>query len=114
MREDTGDEGLAYASLDRLPLTEAFFKETLRQFSPLQIIPRRSVREFVFGDWRIPANAPVLLFPQATHFDPEYFPEPERFDPTRFIDSGSQDPFALIPFGRGSHMCLGCTLPQWK
>ena len=107
VRDDTGDEGLAYASLDRLPLTEAFFKETLRQYSPLQIIPRRSVREFVFGNRRIPANAPILLFPQATHFDPEYFPEPERFDPMRFIDSGSQDPFTFIPFGRGSHMCLG-------
>lgn len=107
VREETGDEGLAYASLDRLPLTEAFFRETLRQFSPLQIIPRRSVREFVFGDWRIPANAPILLFPQATHFDSEFFPEAERFDPMRFVDSGSLDPFAFIPFGRGSHMCLG-------
>lgn len=105
--ENTRCEGLTYALIDQLPLIEAFFRETLRQYSPLQIVPRRSVREFVFDNYRIPANAPILLFPQATHFDPEFFPEPERFDPMRFIDSGSQDPFAFIPFGRGSHMCLG-------
>ena len=105
--EDTGREGLTHALLDRLPLTEAFFKETLRQYNPLQIVPRRSVREFVFENHSIPANAPVLLFPQATHFDPEFFPEPERFDPMRFIDSAPHEPFAFIPFGKGSHMCLG-------
>ena len=95
------------ADLRKLVLTDAFFMETLRQYSPLQIVPRRSVREFRFEGHRIPANAPILLFPQATHFDPEFFPEPERFDPRRFVDTPGPEPFAFIPFGRGSHMCLG-------
>ena len=94
-------------ALDRLPLTDAFIRETLRQYSPIQIVPRRSVREFRFNGHRVPANAPILLFPQATHFDPEHFREPERFNPLRFVDSPPPDPFAFIPFGRGSHMCLG-------
>ena len=107
LREDTDSERLTHDMLQRLPLTEAFFKETLRQYSPLQVLPRRSVREFTFDDYRIPANAAILLFPQVTHFDPEFFPEPERFDPLRFIESAPPEPFAFIPFGRGSHMCLG-------
>lgn len=107
LRRHTGYEGLTHALLDRLPLMEAFFSETLRQYAPLQILPRRSVREFVFENHRIPSNAPILLFPQATHFDPEFFPEPERFDPMRFVESPPPEPFAFIPFGRGSHMCLG-------
>ncbi len=106
VREDCG-EPLDYESLDRLPLTDAFFRETLRQYSPLQMVPRRSVREFRFEGHRIPANAPILLFPQATHFDAEFFPDPERFDPLRFVDAPAPEPFAFIPFGRGSHMCLG-------
>ena len=106
LREDCG-ETLEYASLDRLPLTDAFFHETLRQYSPLQMVPRRSVRDFRFEGHRIPTNAPILLFPQVTHFDPEFFPDPERFDPLRFADSPPPEPFAFIPFGRGSHMCLG-------
>ena len=106
IREDFG-EALDHVSLDRLPLTDAFFRETLRQYSPIQIVPRRSVREFRFEGHRVPANAPILLFPQATHFDPAHFREPERFDPLRFVGSPPPDPFAFIPFGRGSHMCLG-------
>ena len=66
-----------------------------------------SVREFRFEGYRVTANAPILLFPQATHFDPAHFREPERFDPLRFVGSTPPDPFAFIPFGRGSHMCLG-------
>lgn len=106
LQEECG-EPLDYDDLDRLPLTDAFFRETLRQYSPLQMVPRRSVREIRFEGHRIPANAPILLFPQATHFDPECFPDPESFDPLRFVDAPAPDPFAFIPFGRGSHMCLG-------
>ena len=105
-REDFG-ESPDYDALNRLPLIDAFFRETLRQYSPLQMVPRRSVREFRFEGHRIPANAPILLFPQSTHFDPEFFPDPERFDPLRFVDMPAPEPFAFIPFGRGSHMCPG-------
>ena len=34
-------------------------------------------------------------------------PTTERYDPMRFIDPAPQEPFAFIPFGKGSHMCLG-------
>ena len=105
--DESGLGDLDWAHLDRLPLVDAFFRETLRQYSPVQIVPRRSIREFRFEGKRLPANTPILLFPQVTHFDPEYFPEPERFDPLRFVDSTRREPFAFIPFGRGSHMCLG-------
>lgn len=106
VREEYG-EPLDSGTLDKLTLTDAYFRETLRQYSPLQMVPRRSVREFRFEGHRIPANAPILLFPQATHFDSEFFPDPKRFDPLRFVDAPAPEPFAFIPFGRGSHMCLG-------
>lgn len=106
VRQDL-DGRLTPEGLDRLPLMDAFFRETLRLYSPLQMIPRRAVRAFRFEGHRIPANAPILLFPQATHFDSEFFPEPERFDPLRFVDAPGPEPFAFIPFGRGSHMCIG-------
>lgn len=107
----TGSTQLAFTDLDQLPKTAWVFKEALRMFAPIQIIPRRSIRAFEYDGQTIPANSWIMLVPQATHFDARYFEEPEDFIPDRFNEAaaGAQhlDPFAFIPFGRGSHMCLG-------
>lgn len=107
----TDSKQLANGDLDQLPKIDWVFKEALRLYSPLQLIPRRSVHEFEFDGRRIPANTALYLVPQAVHFDPQYFPNPHQFDPSRFsetnTDNRPDDPFAFIPFGRGSHMCLG-------
>lgn len=107
----TGSRQLAYEDLDQLPKVDWVFKEALRLYSPIQLIPRRSVRDFEFEGLQIPANTALYLVPQAVHFDPQYFPDPDRFDPSRFstTDTTNQgkNPFAFVPFGRGSHMCIG-------
>jgi len=107
----TGSHHLRYQDLPALPKIDWVFKEALRLYSPLQLIPRRSVRGFEFNGLRIPANTSLYLVPQAVHFDEQYFANPTEFDPSRFDESSSThqaiDPFAFIPFGRGSHMCLG-------
>lgn len=104
--KQTGAHHLPYEALDQMPLTEAVLKETLRLYAPIQFIPRRSIREFQFGPHRIPANTHLLLAPQAVHFDAAHYPDPLAFRPDRFT-AGNQEPFTFIPFGKGSHMCLG-------
>ena len=107
----TGSQQLTYDNLNQLPKVEWVFKEALRLYSPLQLIPRRSVQEFEFEGLRIPANTAIYLVPQSVHFDPQYYSDPQKFDPSRFskenTDKQRDDPFKFIPFGRGSHMCLG-------
>ncbi|MEM9622792.1 MAG: cytochrome P450 [Pseudomonadota bacterium] len=98
---------LDYASLARLPTIEAICKETLRLYAPIQFIPRRSVSAFTFAGHHVPANTWILLAPQLTHFDPAIYPQPDQFDPQRFLDNPTPPPFSFLPFGRGSHMCLG-------
>ena len=102
---------LSYADLDQLVQVEWVFKEALRMYAPLQLIPRRSVVPFEFSGHRIPENTALYLIPQAVHMNPEYYPDPHTFDPTRFapVADGTKnaDPFTFVPFGRGSHMCLG-------
>ena len=111
LHQRTGREHLSYEDLEQLPQVDCVFKEALRLYSPLQLIPRRSVRAFEFQGLQIPANTAIYLVPQAVHFDAKYYPNAAAFDPSRFAptDEGKQReaPFTFIPFGRGSHMCLG-------
>ena len=46
------------------------------------------------------------------HRDPRYFPNPDTFDPTRWLDPETYHNLekCLIPFSRGSRMCLGMPL----
>jgi len=106
IRRDCVARHLPYGALKRMPVTDAVFRETLRLHAPIQLIPRRSVREFEFAGQRLPANAPILLVPQGTHLDPGHFRAPEEFRPQRFLDGEPEEPFGFVPFGRGSHMCL--------
>ena len=101
-------EGLA-----GMPVVEAVFRETLRLYAPVQFLPRRNVRPFEWSGQRIPANSHVTLPPQLCHRDPALFEDPNSFQPERFLDGPTLrpvDPFAWVPFGRGSHMCMGTHL----
>lgn len=106
----TGGSGdIGYDDLGKLELTEMAFKEALRMIPPVPSTPRRALREFEFGGYRIPAGAPVGINAQFVHRMEEYWPDPERFDPMRFTPEAVKDrhKYAWIPFGGGAHMCLG-------
>ncbi|MFT4712595.1 MAG: cytochrome P450 [Candidatus Azotimanducaceae bacterium] len=106
--EKTGSTNLAYEYMNELPIIDAIFKETLRMYAPIQLVPRRSVKAFSFKGRQVPANTWILLAPQATHFDPVFYDRPNSFDPGRFLAAGDRlTPFSFVPFGNGSHMCLG-------
>ena len=107
----TGGAGrpVAYEDMGKLELTEMAFKESLRLIPPVPSIPRRAMREFEFGGYRIPAGTGVGISPAAVHMDPDHWPEPARFDPLRFTSDqvAKRHKYAWAPFGGGAHMCLG-------
>ena len=107
----TGGAGqpLAYDDLSKLALTEMAFKEALRLIPPVPSLPRRALREFTFGGYRIPAGTGIGISPAAVHLMPEHWPEPDKFDPLRFTPEASagRHKYAWVPFGGGAHMCLG-------
>ncbi len=102
-------EPLPFERLDELSLIEMAFKEAMRLIPPVISLPRRAMRGFEFGGYRIPAGARVNTSIVFTHHLPEIWPEPERFDPLRFTEENSRGrhKFAYAPFGGGAHMCLG-------
>jgi cytochrome P450 len=95
--------------LDKFELTEYAFKESLRMIPPVPSLPRRALKDFEYGGYRIPAGTAVSISPAYVHKMPEYWPNPEVFDPMRFTPENSKGrhKYAWVPFGGGAHMCLG-------
>lgn len=102
-------QGVGHNALGQLELTEMAFKESLRLIPPVPSIPRRAMKDFEFGGYRIPAGTPVGINVNYTHHMAEYWPEPEKFDPMRFAPEAvrGRHKYAWVPFGGGAHMCLG-------
>ncbi len=100
---------LDYDDLGKLELTEMAFKEALRMIPPVPSMPRRALREFEFGGYRIPAGAMVGINIYWTHHSDDYWDAPFTFDPLRFTPEQVRErhKYAWVPFGGGAHMCLG-------
>ena len=77
-------EPLPFERLEDLPLAEMAFKEAMRMAPPVPSMPRRAIRDFEFGGYRIPAGTGININPLFTHFMPEIWPEPDCYDPRRF------------------------------
>lgn len=96
------------ADLEKMPLTAAVLKETLRLHPGAYIFDRWVVHDDRICGHDIPAGSFVLLSPWAMHRRPDLWPDPERFDPSRFLTPAPDRPrYAYYPFGGGPHRCLG-------
>lgn len=100
---------LAYEDMGKLELTEMAFKEALRIMPPVPSMPRRALRAFEYGGYRIPAGTPVGINQYFVHHDEEHWDDPWSFDPMRFTPDKvkARHKYAWVPFGGGAHMCLG-------
>ena len=91
IRATAGPE-LPYDRLGELEQVEWAFKEALRLLPPVPSVPRRALRDFEFGGYKIPAGTHVGVNPMYTHRMPEYWDEPETFDPSRFSHNPLERP----------------------
>ena len=115
LRDEVEGLGLAagapmnFDNLEAMRLAEMAFKEALRLKPPVPSMPRRSIKDFTFKGYAIPAGTMVGVNPLFTHRMEEFWPEPEKFDPMRFTDEAQRNRhrFAWVPYGGGAHMCLG-------
>ena len=114
---DYGDRHLAFEDLDRFEVLSLIFKETLRRYPPLPVIPRVAEQAFDFEGYRIPKDAMVVVSPIFTHHMGEWWDEPNRFDPERFAaprNEHERHTHSWIPFGGGPHMCLGLRFAEMQ
>ncbi len=100
---------LDYDDLGKLELLEMAFKETLRLMPPVPSMPRRALRAFEFGGYKIPAGTRCGINIYRTHRMDQYWDRPLDYDPMRFtaVQVRERHKYAWVPFGGGAHMCLG-------
>jgi cytochrome P450 family 130 len=80
-------------------------EEMNRIESPVQALPRKTMRDIKFHGRTIPAGSRVILVWGAANHDDREFSEPERFDVTRTISRH-------LAFAHGIHFCLGANLAR--
>jgi len=111
------DDAPAFDDLERFETIGRVMRETLRLYPPLPIIPRMASEETEFAGFRIPKGAMCVISPIHTHRMSEWWDDPQRFDPDRFAPERAEDErhsHSWIPFGGGSHMCIGLRFAEMQ
>jgi cytochrome P450 len=85
---------------------EPLIEETLRYESPVQRLPRVTLRPLRVGETEIPAGEVVDIVYGAANRDPAIFEDPESFRPERPTNHQH------LGFGLGMHFCLGAPLAR--
>ncbi|MXX11694.1 MAG: cytochrome P450 [Nitrospira sp. SB0677_bin_15] len=97
-----------------LDVTRRTVFETLRIYNPFGFLFRHAVNSFDFGGYTIPAGTALFLPTSVPHYCPEFFREPDRFDIDRYLPERAEhsQPGVYMPFGFGTHRCLGSTIAE--
>jgi cytochrome P450 len=101
VRADGEDAGADYL--------EATINETMRNRPVVPIIGRRVQVPWQLGEFRLPADAHVLMSIALLHHREDLYPEPFAYRPERFVGV-KPGTYTWIPFGGGIRRCLGATL----
>jgi cytochrome P450 len=88
-------------------LVPAAVEEALRYYPVTQFVVRIPDEDVAAGPYVFRARRRVILNLQAASRDPEMFPDPDRFDIQRQNTARSR-----LPFGWGTHHCLGHALAR--
>jgi cytochrome P450 len=104
-----GDRQIASEDVDKLSLTSAVIKESLRLYPPAWATDRLVSEDRVVRGKTIRAGSAIFLLPILMHSNADFFSRPEDFFPDRWLRDPDTDlpPCAFIPFGRGPRACIG-------
>jgi cytochrome P450 len=90
-------------------LRQATIHEVLRTRPALDATMRITKTRIRLQDWVIPENTRIIISIQLAHARESSFPDAATFNPDRFIGTAVK-PYEWIPFGGGSHRCIGAAL----
>jgi cytochrome P450 len=94
---------------ERLAFLTRVFKEALRLYPPVVLLPKRTLQEVEIGGYTLRPRTLTFVSPYTIHLRPEIYPEPDRFDPDRWLpeQEARRHKSAFLPFGAGPRVCIG-------
>ena len=97
-----GARPLETADFDRLPYTQAVFRETLRLYPPVWALARIATRPYELGPYRVPERGTIVTSQWVVQRRAEYFADPLRFAPERWLAGPAAAGGRLLPVRRRS------------
>ncbi len=95
-----------YDALRGLPWLDACVKEAERLRPVTHTLLRLAAKDFVAGDYQVPAGWLVVAGIALSQRLPALFRDPERYDPERFDPARGEDqPYHIVGFGGAGHKC---------
>lgn len=104
-----GDPGKGDFTLSAIDVTHRVFMESQRLYPVIPMQLRTTMNHLVVQGFNIPKGTWVLFGHTAAHHLEETFPHPAKFDIDRHAPPRDEHkrPGAYVPFGLGTHRCLG-------
>jgi cytochrome P450 len=92
---------------DRLPYTQAVFREALRLYPPVWALARIATEPYQLGEYTVPEGGTFVMSQWVVHRDGRYHPDPLVFKPERWLSGEQPAAGAYFPFAAGTRMCVG-------
>lgn len=96
-----------------LPYLDAVCNESLRLGPIVPEVTRRLLRPMTLLGYDLPAGVTVAPSIALAHLNEATYPRPHEFLPERFLGR-KYSPFEFLPFGGGTHRCLGAALAIYE
>lgn len=90
-------------------LRQATVQEVMRTRPALDATMRVTKQRMRLGEWVLPENTRIIVSIQLASAQESSFVDADAFNPDRFLGNAPK-PYAWIPFGGGSHRCVGAAL----
>lgn len=101
---------LSIDMVDKMTYTRYVIKEMLRLRPPVLMVPYQTKKDWpVSEEYTAPKGSMIIPSFWMVLHDENVYPNPDKFDPMRWSPSGTaeQHPKSFMPFGFGTHYCLG-------
>lgn len=104
-----GDEPITQWDAKRLEYCTRVFREAMRKYPPLMMLPRRTLEPVEIAGYPLPAKALVFVSIYAQHHREDAYPDPDRFDPDRWLPEREAERHrsSYLPFSAGPRFCIG-------